>query len=88
MVLFALLMHPTIMPSSTAPAGLPCPKCQGTSVACRYNFFDRGDLQVHSWEHKCPDCGWRETQASRSDDPAEKQLSQPNVCPMCGRAGS
>jgi hypothetical protein len=74
------------MPSNTQPAG-QCPKCQATT-ACRYNFFDRGDLQVHSWEHRCPNCGWRQTQAFRSDDPAEKQAARPDLCPLCGRAGT
>lgn len=74
------------MPGNCQSAG-ECPKCQGAAVACRYNFFDRGDLQVHSWEHKCPDCGWRETQAFRSDDPLEKQAGSPGVCPLCGRQG-
>jgi ssDNA-binding Zn-finger/Zn-ribbon topoisomerase 1 len=76
------------MPASTSTTELNCPKCQAAGVACRYNFFDRGDLQVHSWEHKCPNCGWRETHASRSDDPPEKQPPQPGVCPMCGRSGA
>jgi len=74
------------MPANAQPAG-ECPKCQG-SVVCRYNFFDRGDLYVHSWEHRCGDCGWRETKAFRSDDPAEKQPAEPGVCPLCGRSGT
>lgn len=76
------------MPSTVTIAG-SCPKCQAARLACRYNFFDRGDLQIHAWEHKCQDCGWRETQAFRSDDPAEKSAGV-NVaqCPFCGRAGT
>ncbi|MCU0878412.1 MAG: hypothetical protein MUF06_11560 [Pirellulaceae bacterium] len=75
------------MPSNTKAAG-QCPKCGGDALACRYNFFDRGDLQVYSWEHRCGNCGWRETKASRTDEPADKQLPEPNKCPMCGRLGS
>jgi hypothetical protein len=73
------------MPANAAPAG-ECPKCRG-AVVCRYNFFDRGDLQVHSWEHRCGDCGWRETKAFRSDDPPEMQAAEPGMCPLCGRGG-
>ena len=75
------------MPVNTQAAG-ECPKCQQASVVCRYNFFDRGDLQVHSWEHRCPNCGWRETKAFRSDEPPDKQSAAPDVCPLCGRVGS
>ncbi len=65
-----------------------CPKCRAEKLACRYNFFDRGDLQIHAWEHRCPDCGWRETKASRSDDPPEKLAgTNPAVCPFCARQG-
>jgi len=67
-----------------------CPKCQSGGVVCRFNYFDRGDLQIHSWEHKCPDCGWRETKAIRSDEPAVTPGSvpgDPGVCPLCGRQG-
>ena len=73
------------MPSSSQPAGV-CPKCGGDSVVCRFNFFDRGDLQVHSWEHKCGNCGWRETQAFRSDAPLAAGVD-PAVCPWCSRRG-
>jgi hypothetical protein len=75
------------MPSNSQPAG-QCPKCQKATVMCRFNFFDRGDLQVYSWEHRCSDCGWRQTQAFRSDDPAEEQPGEPDVCPLCGRRGA
>jgi predicted nucleic acid-binding Zn-ribbon protein len=74
-------MHSTVSVSAT------CPKCGGVSLACRYNYFDRGDLQVHAWEHKCPDCGWRETKAFRSDDPPRTDDVNPAVCPFCSRSG-
>jgi ssDNA-binding Zn-finger/Zn-ribbon topoisomerase 1 len=74
------------MAASTQPAGV-CPKCGGESVACRFNFFDRGDLQVHSWEHKCGNCGWRQTEAHRSDGPPLEGGKDPGVCPWCGRRG-
>ncbi|HEX5106062.1 MAG TPA: hypothetical protein VFV87_19720 [Pirellulaceae bacterium] len=63
-----------------------CPKCQGQSIECRFNYFDRGDLQIHSWEHRCPNCGWRQTQAFRSDVPQAENLD-PAACPWCSRKG-
>jgi hypothetical protein len=74
---------------STETVAVPCPQCQAATVACRFNFFDRGDLQIHSWEHRCQNCGWRETRALRSDAPPEPQAgTDPNVCPLCGRLGT
>jgi hypothetical protein len=75
------------MTASTQRAGV-CPKCGGDAVVCRFNFFDRGDLQVHSWEHKCANCGWRETQAFRSDAPQRAEGVDPGTCPWCGRHGT
>jgi hypothetical protein len=74
------------MSSSTQLAG-NCPKCGGGAVVCRFNFFDRGDLQVHSWEHKCGNCGWRDTRAFRSDDPTLAANIDPAICPLCKRQG-
>ncbi len=55
-------------------------------VVCRYNFFDRGDLQIHAWEHKCGNCGHRDTKAFRSDDPsAAESLASATSCPFCQR---
>ncbi len=63
-----------------------CPKCGGSHLACGYNHFEDGDLTIDSWEHKCPDCGFRETKAFRTDE----EESIPDgldtaVCPYCGR---
>lgn len=70
------------MPLDLAPGGI-CSICNGPLV-CRFNYFDRGDLQIHAWEHKCSDCGKRETTAFRSDaDP--KPTADPALCPYCGR---
>ena len=73
--------------SSTISIAGKCPKCQAERLACRYNYFDRGDLQIHAWEHKCQDCGWRETKAFRSDEPAHAAGVDAAQCPFCGRAG-
>lgn len=65
-----------------------CPNCQSAAYRCRYNIFESGELRIDSWEHRCPDCGHRETRAFRSDD----EDSLPDVapatqCPFCGRMG-
>ncbi len=63
-----------------------CPKCNGGNFACSYNHFEDDDLTIDSWEHKCPDCGFRETKAFRSD--AEESIPDDldvTVCPYCGR---
>ncbi|MGI8982298.1 MAG: hypothetical protein ACR2FY_23960 [Pirellulaceae bacterium] len=73
------------MPTTVAIAA-ECPKCHATQLTCRYNYFDRGDLQIHAWEHKCQDCGWRETKAFRSDEPAPAAGASATQCPFCGRA--
>ncbi len=63
-----------------------CPKCHGNDLACTYNHFEKSDLVIDSWEHKCPDCAFRETTAFRSDDDELKdETVDPGVCPFCGR---
>ena len=63
-----------------------CPKCGAQNLACTYNHFEQSDLTINSWEHKCPDCGFRDTKAFRSDDedPIPDGV-EPTVCPYCGR---
>ena len=65
-----------------------CENCAGASLTCKYNYFCEGELQIHSWEHKCPDCGQRRTTAYRSDD--EDIIFADIVtdtCPYCQRRG-
>ncbi len=63
-----------------------CPKCNGNELACTYNHFEKDDLIIDSWEHKCPDCGFRETTAFRSDeDDWIEEKVDPCVCPYCDR---
>jgi len=69
------------------PAG-SCEKCQGASVTCKHNHFEQEDLWIHSWEHKCPDCGDRNTVAFRSDEPDTLTEEDPTKCPYCGRDAS
>jgi hypothetical protein len=62
-----------------------CPKCGQESFACSYNLFESGELRIDSWEHKCPDCGHRQTVAFRSDSEEQPEGANPEVCPFCGR---
>lgn len=67
------------------PAG-SCPECHLEMVDCRYNHFERGDLTIDAWEHKCRNCGKRETIAYRSDnEEGARKLAEPARCPYCGR---
>ena len=59
-----------------------CPKCQQGVVTCTYNCFVK-DERIDSWEHRCGDCGYRETQAIR----AAPDTPGPTTCPFCGRQG-
>ena len=66
----------------------PCSKCRSTNLTCKFNHFAQGDLEIHSWEHKCLDCGHRETTAYRSDDEdMDTPVEQRALCPYCGRTG-
>jgi ssDNA-binding Zn-finger/Zn-ribbon topoisomerase 1 len=63
-----------------------CPHCQTGDVVCSYNHFEREALTIDAWEHKCPNCGVRETKAFRSDEPpAAGQAVDPTICPYCQR---
>ena len=66
--------------------GKTCPDCGSSGLSCKYNLFESGDLRIDSWEHKCPDCGRRQTQAFRSDDEDSDAVElDPTACPFCGR---
>ena len=64
-----------------------CPKCASDQLACRYNHFEKDELRIVSWEHKCSNCGFRETRAFRSDDEEDAGDTQedPGQCPYCAR---
>ena len=63
-----------------------CPKCQSDLLTCQHNHFQNDELEIHSWEHKCPDCGFRQTEAFRSDDEDEEfDPAAAASCPFCGR---
>ena len=59
----------------------PCPRCSRGILNCSYNLFEKDALTIHSWEHRCVDCGHRVTQAFRSDQTS----ADPTVCPFCRR---
>lgn len=67
-----------------------CEKCGADAVTCRYNHFERAEdeLVIDAWEHKCGNCGVRETTAYRSDDPEEVQPLNARICPYCERQGA
>jgi hypothetical protein len=62
-----------------------CPHCGQENYTCSYNHFQTEGLRIDSWEHKCPDCGHRETQAFRSDADDLADGFDPEVCPFCAR---
>ena len=70
-----------------------CPNCPGQNLTCTWNHFERGDLVIDSWEHKCLDCGLRDTTAYRTDDEddddddATVEPADRRVCPYCSRTG-
>ena len=67
-------------------SGGKCPRCQSGDVICSYNHFVRDALTIDSWEHKCPNCGFRETKAFRNDETLPLgESADPTVCPYCKR---
>jgi hypothetical protein len=72
------------MPRDRQEIGL-CTRCNRGTLNCSYNRFQDGTREIHSWEHRCPECGHRETKAFRSDDVDPKPTGDPTVCPFCGR---
>jgi len=62
-----------------------CPNCGAEGVQCRYNHFEKDDLRIDSWEHRCGNCGHRETRGFRSDDP-DTGGRVVDRCPWCQRA--
>ncbi len=75
------------MPRDRQPAG-ECPQCGANELECTYNHFESDELTIDSWEHKCPNCGFRDTKAYRSDDEPEDEVDAviaPHTCPYCER---
>ena len=67
-----------------------CPECHSDQFTCSYNHFEKDELRIDSWEHKCPNCGFRETRAFRTDEEEDPEVDpvtdvDPCVCPFCDR---
>ncbi len=62
-----------------------CTRCNRGTVNCSHNKFMDGTLEIHSWEHRCCECGHRETTAFRSDEVNPEPTGDATVCPFCGR---
>jgi ssDNA-binding Zn-finger/Zn-ribbon topoisomerase 1 len=62
-----------------------CPKCQVGTVVCLHNRFANDLHRIDSWEHKCPNCGQRETEAFRKLPTDPEPERDPLVCPFCSR---
>jgi hypothetical protein len=69
---------------NTQPAGI-CDHCGGP-ITCRYNHFEKPGLMIDSWEHKCGDCGVRETKAFRAEGDDPQPPPESRTCPYCGRS--
>ncbi len=71
------------MPKDRQPHG-PCEQCSQGKVTCTHNYFSDGRQAIDSWEHRCGDCSFRETEAYKR--PLDETLDvDPKVCPYCGR---
>lgn len=75
--------------SDIQPVAAACPKCGHEKILCRYNRFHRAELRIDAWEHKCGNCGHRDTIAYRNDnDEGKVILESPARCPYCNRPPS
>ena len=62
----------------------PCPQCGGT-VTCLHNRFANEVHRIDSWEHRCGNCGKRDTEAFRKPAADPEPEIDPLVCPFCAR---
>lgn len=73
------------MARNVVPAG-DCRHCTEPTLACSHNHFQSDDLIIDTWEHKCSNCGFRETIAFRSDDESwDSDAATRETCPYCRR---
>lgn len=63
----------------------PCPKCGHGSLECKHNVFEDDEQHIDTWEHRCRECGYRDTRAFRVAEEEDPLEDDPLVCPMCGR---
>lgn len=71
------------MPRDRVPAGC-CAACGKETITCFYNHFENAAEIIDSWEHRCTNCGGRETNAFRRAKDAALDVD-PRKCPFCGR---
>ena len=73
------------------PPDNKCPMARADcNLQCKYNRFAADELEIHAWELKCLDCGYRQTIAYRSDDEDIEDVDwasgQQETCPFCQRS--
>ena len=79
-------MHPGRTAVKKCPNGESFRDC---TLQCKFHQFDNGTLQIYSWELRCLDCGWRSTNAVRSDDEDFDAASPTlNTCSFCNLVAS
>jgi hypothetical protein len=65
-----------------------CGECGDGLVVCTHNTFVGESVKIDSWEHRCGNCGHRQTEAVRTGDDEPEPPRDPLVCPFCGRRAS
>jgi len=73
------------MPTDFQEVAAECQTCQAEVMRCKHNYFSDEEKEIHTWEHRCKDCGFRETGGFRSDEPEDWPTDDPTHCPFCGR---
>ncbi len=76
-------MIPEKPPGGKCPRGDAQTKCE---LQCKFNHFESEDLEIHAWDLRCLDCGWRDTIGFRSDEMDEEDDDVcPSQCPFCDK---
>lgn len=72
------------MPRNREEVGT-CAACDVGVVTCLHNRFENELHRIDSWEHRCANCGRRETEAFRKLPTEAEPDVDPLVCPFCRR---
>lgn len=62
-----------------------CEKCGSGIITCLHNRFANELHRIDSWEHRCANCGHRDTEAFRKLPDEPEPEVDPLVCPFCQR---